>query len=162
MHHHFASRYLIDTLHEHGFSSSYAEVKRFEQNAAVTPETDINAYTDDRHIQYVADNVDHKVTTIDGTGTFHGMRIIAAVTPKIHIINKRIPKRNVTAADITAVCRINIEYFKIPPKVPPLTYLQLEPVTAYDPTSCQLDVLWKASLLLQSPRPAWSGMMQSW
>ena len=24
----------------------------------------------------------------------------------------------------------------------------------------QLDVLWKASLLLQSPRPAWSGMMQ--
>ena len=64
-----------------------------------------------------------------------------------------------TYADITAVGRINIEYFKIPPKVPPLSYLQLEPVTADDPTS-QLDVLWKASLLLQSPRPAWSGMMQ--
>ena len=30
MHHHFASRYLIDTPHNHGFSSSYAEVKRFE------------------------------------------------------------------------------------------------------------------------------------
>ena len=108
---------------------------------------------------YVTDNVDHNVATIDGTGTFHGMEIIAAVTPKIHIINKIIPKRNVKAADITAVGRINIEYFKIPPKVPPLTYLQLEPVTAYDPTS-QLDVLWKASLLLQSPGPAWSGMMQ--
>ena len=87
------------------------------------------------------------------------MGIIAAVTPKIHIINNIIPKRNVTAVDITAVSRINIEYFKIPPKVLPLTYLQLEPVTAYDLTS-QLDVLWKASLLLQSPRPAWSGMMQ--
>ena len=134
-------------------------MRRFEQNAAVTPEADITAYTDDRHIQYVADNVDHNVATIDGTGTFHAMRIIAAVTQKIHFTNKRIPKRNVTAADITAVGRINIEYFKIPPKVPPLTYLQLEPVTAYDPTS-QVDVLWKTTLLLQSPRLAWSGMMK--
>jgi hypothetical protein len=32
-------------------------------------------------MQYIADNVDHNVATIDGTGTFHGMGIIAAVTP---------------------------------------------------------------------------------
>ena len=54
MHHHFASRYLMDTTHEHGFSSSYVEVKRFEQNAAVTPATDITAYMDERQIRYVA------------------------------------------------------------------------------------------------------------
>ena len=129
-----------------------------KKNASVTPVTDITAYMDDRNIQYVADNVEHNVATLVGTCTVHGMGIIAAVTPRAHITNKIIPKRNVTAADIIAVGRINIEYFKILPKVPPLTYLQLEPVTAYDPTS-QLDVLWKASLLLQSPRPGWSGMV---
>ena len=36
-----------DTLHEHGFSSYHAEVKRFEQNAAATPLTDITAYIAD-------------------------------------------------------------------------------------------------------------------
>ena len=32
-------------------------------------------------------------------------------------------------------------------------------ISAEDPTS-QLDVMWKTSLLLQSPRPSWSGTMQ--
>ena len=31
-------------------------------------------------IQYVADNVDHNICTLDGHGTFHGMGIIAAIT----------------------------------------------------------------------------------
>ena len=87
MHHHFASRYLIDTR----FLSSDAEVKRFEQNAAVTTVKGITVYTVDRHIQYVAHNVDHNVALIDGTGTFHGMGIIVAVTSKAHIINNIIP-----------------------------------------------------------------------
>jgi len=35
VHHHFASRFLNDSLHVHGSCSPYAEVKKFEQNAAV-------------------------------------------------------------------------------------------------------------------------------
>lgn len=34
MHHHFGSRFLLDTLNTHGFDSSYTEVQRFELNAA--------------------------------------------------------------------------------------------------------------------------------
>ena len=34
-------------------------------------------------MQYVADNVDHNIRTLDGSGTFHGMGIITAITPKI-------------------------------------------------------------------------------
>ena len=64
-----------------------------------------------------------------------------------------------TAVDIAAVGCINIEYFKIPPNIPPLTYLPLVHTAAEDQTS-PLDLLWKTSLLLHSPRPAWSGMMQ--
>ena len=158
MHHHFASRFLIDTLHGHGFSCSYTEVQRYERNAAVTQGIVIPGFTSEHTMQYIADNVDHNLATVDGTGTFHGMGIIAAVTPGARA-NKHIPKANVTAADIAAVGRINIRYFKIPPALPPLTYLPLVLLEAEDPTA-QLDVLWKSSLLLHSPRPAWAGMMQ--
>ena len=71
-------------------------------------------------MQYIADNVDHSLVTVDGTGTFHGMGIIAAVTPGTQA-KKHIPKPNVTAADIDAVGHINIRYFKNPPALPPLT-----------------------------------------
>ena len=35
MHHHFQSKYLIDSLNALGYSSSYKEVLRFERNAAM-------------------------------------------------------------------------------------------------------------------------------
>ena len=34
-------------------------------------------------VQWSADNVDHNCRTLDGKGTFHGMGIIASVTPSI-------------------------------------------------------------------------------
>lgn len=159
MHHHFASRFLIDTLHELGFSCSYAEVKRYERSAAVVQGTEIPGYTQDHQLQHVADNVDHNVATIDGSGTFHGMGIVATVTPNINALRKQIAKKNVTAEDLAAVGRINIEYYKIPSHVPPLTYLPLGKIYAEDPTA-DLEILWNTSLLLSSPRPAWSGLMQ--
>ena len=33
MHHHFASRFLIDTLYAHGFTCSYGEVMKYERSA---------------------------------------------------------------------------------------------------------------------------------
>ena len=41
LHHHYASRFLIDTLHKHGFCCSYNEVHQFEQNAVLSYGTDI-------------------------------------------------------------------------------------------------------------------------
>ena len=158
MHHHFASRFLVNTLHEHGFACSYADVIKYEQSAAVAQGTEIPGFTEEHHIQYVADNVDHNVATIDGTGTFHGMGIIACITPGTQQ-NKPVPKIQVTAADIAAVGRINIQYFMIPPIRAPIVYQPLALLPADNKTS-QLDVLWKTSLLLHSQRPSWSGMMQ--
>ena len=113
-----------------------------------------------RHIQYIADNVDHNVATIDDTGTFHVMGIIAAITPGTQAPRKPIQKMRATAEEIAKVGRINIEFFKIPPVTPPITYLPLSAhISAEYPTS-QLGVMWKTSLLLQFPRPSWSGTMQ--
>ena len=72
MHHHFASKFLTDSLCRHGFCSSYSEVKMFELSV-----------TNDHFLQYVADNVDHNANTLDGYNIFHGMGIIAAITPAL-------------------------------------------------------------------------------
>jgi hypothetical protein len=159
MHHHFASRFLIDTLYKHGFTCSYTEVKRYERNAAVVQGTNIDDLSKDQFVQFIADNVDHNVSTIDGRGTFHGMGIIATITPKKKNVFKPISKLHVTAEEIATVGRINIEYFKIPPELSPLKYHLLPKMPISDMTS-GLDVLWETSLLLQNPRPSWSGMMQ--
>ena len=57
MHHHFASRFLIDSLHSHGFCSSYTDVKNFERSAAVVTGTDIPDYTPENFVQYAADKM---------------------------------------------------------------------------------------------------------
>ncbi|KAJ8358218.1 hypothetical protein AAFF_G00022320 [Aldrovandia affinis] len=80
LHHHFASRFLIDTLHQLGFCCSYEEVHRFVNNAVMSHGTDIPGFSGG-FVQYAADNVDHNIRTLDGNNTFHGMGMIAAITP---------------------------------------------------------------------------------
>ena len=80
LHHHYASCFLIDTLHKLGFCCSYNEVHQFEQNAVLSYGINIPNHPS-QFIQYVADNVDHNIKTLDGNDTFHGMGMITAVTP---------------------------------------------------------------------------------
>jgi len=83
MHQHFRSRFLIDILSAMGYCSSYTEVQRFEENAAAAgaPEVLGNINIADKMLLFVADNVDHNIISLDGKGTFHGMGMIAAITP---------------------------------------------------------------------------------
>lgn len=82
MHRHFGSKFLIDSLHQNGFCSSYQEVQRFERCAAVSHGTELPNINSGQFLQYVADNVDHNTRTIDGLNTFHGMGMIVIVTPR--------------------------------------------------------------------------------
>ena len=61
-------------------------------------------------LQYSAGNVDHNVRSIDGTGTFHAIGIIAMVPPGT-TLSRTIPRVNVTADDIAHVVRKNIHHF---------------------------------------------------
>ena len=63
-------------------------------------------------MQYAADNVDHNVRTLDGKNTFHGMGIIATVTPKINDSRSMIGRKtDVTSEEISRVDRINIHFY---------------------------------------------------
>jgi hypothetical protein len=107
MHHHFGSRFLVDTLSSHGFCCSYTTVQKYERSAATTQSTDIPGYTPGQFIQYVADNVDHNTRTLDGKGTFHGMGIIATTTPGTQTC-KIVEKRTVTNEEILNAGKVPI------------------------------------------------------
>ncbi|KAJ8417480.1 hypothetical protein AAFF_G00287070 [Aldrovandia affinis] len=101
LHHHFASRFLIDTLHQLGFCCSYEEVHRFVNNAVMSHGTDIPGFSGG-FVQYAADNVDHNIRTLDGNNTFHGMGMIAAITPATKSSNP-ILRAKVTRSDMSMV-----------------------------------------------------------
>ena len=108
MHHHFASRYLIDTLHHMGFCSSYQETGRFKINSAIPTNANQPYPTNgDSFIQFVADNVDHNVETLDGTGTFHGMGIISVTTPAV-VHDTRVPRNSPTLNELLGTYSIAI------------------------------------------------------
>ena len=157
LHHHFASRFLIDSLCRHGFCCSYQEVQRFGKNAAVDQGTDIPNHTSE-FVQYVADNVDHNIRTLDGNDTFHGMGIIASVTPGTKH-NQLVPRAQVNPDDISLTGRIQIQHQGSVTQGIEIKYNNIVIKKARDPTA-NLDILWKTSLLFGLSRPAWSGMMQ--
>ena len=76
IHHLYRSKFILDTLHEMGFCSSFKEVIRFEKNAADCVEPDVLGGDVDfleMSVLFAADNVDHNIITLAGKGTFHGM-----------------------------------------------------------------------------------------
>ena len=75
MHRQFGSRFLIDTLNQLGFCSSYSEIQRYERSAAVNLGVDIPGLLPGSFVQHIADNVDHNLRTLDGYNTFHGMAL---------------------------------------------------------------------------------------
>ena len=152
MHHHFGSKFLIDSLHTHGFCSSYATVLQYERNAAVAQGTDLPSHISDQFIQYVADNVDHNTRTLDGKGTFHGMGIIATITPGGRI-SKLVPKKDVSPEELAAAGEINICHYRNQAgHTTPLFNKELKDLRIED-ASPNLDLIWKMT-------PGWLGFMQ--
>lgn len=160
MHHQFGSRVLIDKLHKHGYCSSYASTQRFEHSAAVDKGADIPHFDRDKQfVQFSADNVDHNLRTLDGKGTFHGMGMIAVVTPSVHRA-KLIPKCTaVTPQDLKDIAKVNIHFCPRYNQLIDTRYEPLPTCDAIDSTS-EINLLWKASMLLKPPWCAWSGLMQ--
>jgi hypothetical protein len=60
----------VETLHEMGFYSLYAEVIRFENMRLIVLGGDVNLLG--TSVLVAVDNVDHNVITLDGKGFFMG------------------------------------------------------------------------------------------
>ena len=154
----FGSRFLIETLHELGFCSSYQEVQKYQQSAAVSQPLEIPGLIQGQFLQFVADNIDHNTQTLDGLNTFHGMGMISAVTPGIKCTSRRIPCVTVTAEDVAAVAKVDIHFDKNVERFN-IKYEKL-PDISIDDNSRNTDILWKLSWLLRPTTPACNGTMQ--
>lgn len=76
----FGSKDLLNLLSSLGLCASYNEANVFESSCLLNPERE-NICTSGCFGQYVFDNVDHNVITIDGKGTLHAMAGIECFTP---------------------------------------------------------------------------------
>ena len=113
-HHLYRSRFIVDTLYQMGFSSSYGEVLRFEKNAADTVAVDKlgeNVDSQGMAVLFAGDNVDHNILTIDGKGTFHGMGMIAPLTPG-RKPNQIIPRQSISELKYTEKTKIDIVEYR--------------------------------------------------
>ena len=104
LYHHFASRFLIDSLHHHGFCCSYKEVHRFERNAAHSHVTDIpNLTTEFVQLTMSTTTFAHWMATAQSMAC---MGMIASVTPGTRS-GQAIPRAKVTYLDVAMVGRVS-------------------------------------------------------
>ena len=162
MHHHFGSRFLIDSLNKHGFCVSYSEVLKYERCAVVHQGTKIPGVSESssaeptHFMHHVADNADHNSRTLDGRNTFHGMGIICSVTPAVSS-SLTIPRlEDVSTEDLIRLTKIERKILPSSRKPLKLKFIELnKPVNAFDPLSSA----WAAMWLLDPWQLFWSGYM---
>ena len=80
--HAYGSKWLVNQLAKLAFLISHNEVTRYKQSVVKsvnTADSEIRAYPE-AFTQWIADNIDHNVRTLDGKNSFHGMGIIATST----------------------------------------------------------------------------------
>jgi hypothetical protein len=79
--HVFGSKWLIELMSHLGFSLSYDEITRYKQSVLVSENSQTSLPNVAGFMQWAADNVDHYLGTLDGSGSFHGMGVINMLTP---------------------------------------------------------------------------------
>ena len=161
LHHQFASKFLIDTLSNLGFCKSYLEVRMFEKKTTVTQAQ----FTEDargKFVQFIADNVDHNVVTLDEKRTVHMMRIIATTTPGIFYNSIVVPRRKITDEEIKPMSSDMVKGYNKREEelLHGLMFKKFDIPVVQDKYE-SLDMLWKCSRFIKFKSPMWSGTMQA-
>ena len=101
-------------IHKLGFCSSYTEVQRFENCASHQQNTNMAEIDSSQSLLFVADNVDHNLNRIDGLNTFHGMGMIACITPgRMKQPSLVIKRLTIDPKQIIEAVRVEIKYLTL-------------------------------------------------
>ena len=174
MDHVIGSRWLIDELSQLGFSITYDEVNRYKQPVIAYECLDsiLTEYLPGTFTQWIADNIDHNLATLNGQGTFHGMGIIAVSTPKggteLTSNSREIKmQKPMKVSELLKDRGVSIVQYLSPIKkglssvtFKPIRKLQ---VSYTRPSELSCNLLWHAGWVLGDEaiqRPNWSGFMQ--
>ena len=175
--HVLASEWLVTTLSRLGYSVSSDEVNRYKQSVVQTDGNDLPPCDPHAFTQWAADNVDHNVSTLDGSGTFHGMGMMSMSV--YTNANFSLPPGFFDEVPIKRMQRVKFVKLNAESSVPilaytspvpsPLSVIQYQPwssIISSLPTafiSSNLDLMWHASWFFchdENPRPSWGGFMQ--
>lgn len=164
--HIYGSRWLIDDLFKLGFTVSYTEVTKYKQACSGVPiDQQIKSLCPEEIFsQFVADNTDHNVQTLDGKGTFHGMGIIAATIKSrediIEEIKVKKPGKLLKADEVASLGnQIPIMQYMLPSEskfVSVILRPKIELLMPYVMPSSNADDIWTAAGLFsnkENPRP---------
>ena len=154
-------------LHAFGFCCSYEEARRYQWSALYGSSP--FPPTDDAFVQFVFDNADHNVKSLDGHGTFHSMGCIKCVTSRPerdnNIIVTRLQKDPVPAATGRFGDVPHHHYPHNSKKGLALIIAKdvskFTPLRSHFKSVIYLDSLWLASFSLSiTPAPSWGGFNQ--
>ena len=154
--HSFGSKWLNNHLSRLGFSVTNQQVRQFKE-AALEQNDPMDDVPSNSFVQWSADNVDHNIGTLDGKNTFHGMGMIAAVTPNLLAPGKIVRKVQATTdtKKIASQKAVPIkQYFGscVPPSTLKLKQYSLLKVSAsieHDEERLK-DLIWISSWLLKN------------
>ena len=159
IHHLYRSKFIVDTLHEMGFCSSYKEVIRFEKNAADCVEPDVLGGDVDlleMSVLFAADNVDHSIITLDGKGKFHGMGVIASITPAKQM-NYLIPRRQISELKTENKTKIPILEYRFARHA--CHEVVFKDLSRFLDCDKRIDIMREVSLGFKEATPNWQGLM---
>ena len=174
MDHVFGSRWLVNELSQLGFSISYDEVKRYKQSVIQSESLNslLTEYFPGTFTQWVADNVDHNVASLDGNGNLHGTGIIAVSTPKDNatlIAKSRviIRQQRIKVNELVREKGIPILQY-VRPHEKGLASVLYKPIIELQvlhtlPSELYSNLLWHSGWTFSntaSPKTNWSGFMQ--
>ena len=163
MHRQFGSRYLVESLYNLGFSSSYSEVQKYEASAAVQKSKEMVNVGEDAFLQFAADNVDHNTNTIDGKNTFNGMGMLSCLTPApTGHFGRQIRRKDVSTKEIETLGEVNILYYNHSRSntMNTMRFEELHPEHLSVCTGLKVDLVMKVARPLRPPIPGWSATMQ--
>ncbi len=166
VHRHVGSRHLTDILYAMGVCSSYNEARRYEASAMLQnrPSVEANSFS-----QFVFDNADFNVRTLDGYGTFHSMGGIMCVTPGSAITNTDVTDRikvQPTAATLAQVNKVSLQTYSArnTKGIDGISVKDLGDIRRLSSEKSVyplLDTLWMCGTWLKAPNnPSWSGYME--
>ncbi|XP_075210329.1 uncharacterized protein LOC142317660 [Lycorma delicatula] len=122
----FASRLLVDTLAAIGLSCSYPEIQLLEASCISRKHPTVLSTG---LSQWVADNADFNVNTLDGRNSWHMTALIQCVTPSTSIEQEEPVYRQVQqrrSIDAAELGRIELVPYNSPPSVELNTVLNLD------------------------------------
>jgi len=166
----FGSKWLTNELFKLGFSISPSEITLFKQSVMDNKDSNAEIVLKGSFAQWVADNVDHDVCTLDGKNTFHGMGIIAAGIVNSENIDKqqriKRTRHGRRAEEIISKAKIPISWYDFPDtaalsKTCFKPIVKLQSAHMFSP-NLGIDLFWQVSFI-SSPdenHTQWNGFMQ--